>query len=64
NNSLGRISKRFIGKVMTSCNVFVYNRWKLITTSLAIAILEAVLRDTFLAKIRNSKKATSGHSGV
>ena len=29
---------------------------KLITTSLAIAIPEVVLRDTFLAKIRNSKR--------
>ncbi|MFM7980673.1 MAG: hypothetical protein ACKPKO_15275, partial [Candidatus Fonsibacter sp.] len=35
---------------------FFYNRWKLITTSLAITIPEAVLRDTFLAKIRNSKR--------
>ncbi|MFM7983527.1 MAG: hypothetical protein ACKPKO_29795, partial [Candidatus Fonsibacter sp.] len=33
-----------------------YNSWKLITTSLAITIPESVLRDTFLAKIRNSKR--------
>ncbi|MFM7980579.1 MAG: hypothetical protein ACKPKO_14800, partial [Candidatus Fonsibacter sp.] len=33
-----------------------YNRWKLITTSLSITIPEVVLRDTFLAKIRNSKR--------
>ena len=33
-----------------------YTRWKLITTSLSITILEPVLRDTFLSKIRSSKK--------
>ncbi|MFM7987448.1 MAG: hypothetical protein ACKPKO_49860, partial [Candidatus Fonsibacter sp.] len=33
-----------------------YSRWKLITTSLAITIPEVVMRDTFLAKNRNSKR--------
>ena len=34
----------------------VYTRWKLITTSLSITILEVVLRDTSLCKICSSKK--------
>ena len=35
---------------------WLYTRWKLITTSLSIAIPEAVLRDTFLSMIRSPKK--------
>ena len=34
-----------------------YTRWKLITTSLSITSPEVVLRDTFLPKIRDSKKS-------
>ncbi|MFM7984152.1 MAG: hypothetical protein ACKPKO_32985, partial [Candidatus Fonsibacter sp.] len=33
-----------------------YSRWKLITTSLTVTILDVVLRDTFRAKIRHSKR--------
>ena len=35
---------------------WLYTRWELITTSLSIAIPEAVLRDTFLSMIRSPKK--------
>ena len=36
--------------------VWFYNRWKHLTTSLSITIPEVVLRDTFLSKIRHSKR--------
>ena len=41
-----------------------YTRWKLITTSLSITIIEVVLRDTFFVKGPNVQEATSGPCGI